>query len=176
MRKIFSCWEKWLNSRCYHWLRADETYLTQFQNQPQLFRQKALTGAERWAVVRSVSLILLFFAADWLVQIMVDTDSGFCFGLQALCLSGAFVMAIGAVGVVVSGKLGVNVFCWLVLVAILFLLVLLLEQMYTVSLGGHFVVGYVLFGACLGMAFGGCIVFSMVNDTKNYLKRIGILA
>lgn len=176
MRNLFSCWEKCLNSPVYHWLRADETYLTQFQNQPQLFRQKALTGAERWAVVRSVSLILLFFAADWLVQIMVDTDSGFCFGLQALCLSGAFVMAIGAVGVVVSGKLGVNVFCWLVLVAILFLLVLLLEQMYTVSLGGHFVVVYVLMGSGLGILFGCAILAWMVRDTKKFLKRIGILA
>ena len=176
MRKIFSCWEKWLNSRCYHWLRADETYLAQFLSHPRLFRQKALEGVQRWAVIRCILLVLLFFFASCLMQIVVARLPMLYFAMQAMVLSGAFVMAIGAVSVVVSGKLGVNVFCWLVLVAILFLLALLLEQMYTVSLGGHFVVVYVLMGSGLGILFGCAILAWMVRDTKKFLKRIEILA
>ena len=174
MRKIFSCWEKWQNSRVYHWLRADETYLSQFQKEPELFRQKALTGAERWAVIRCISLVLLLFLLSCLLLNVADVAVGFFFWLQAMILSAAFVLAIGAVGVAVTEKPCVTIFCWCTLGVCLILLAQLFEQMYTLSILGCIVVGHVLCGACMGMVLGCGIVLLMVKDTKAYLKRIGI--
>lgn len=174
MRKIFSCWEKWLNSRVYHWLRADETYLSQFQKEPELFRQKAVTGAERWMIIRCVSLVMLLFVVSCLLLSVANVAVGFFFWIQALILSVAFVLAIGAVGMAVSGKTSVTIFCWCVLGVCMMLLALLFEQMYTLSLLRFIVVGQVLGGACLGIVLGGGIVLFWLKDTKAYLKRIGI--
>lgn len=176
MRKIFSCWESLLNSPVYHWLRADETYLSQFQKEPELFRQKALTGAERWTIIRCVSLVMMLFVTSYLLLCVADVALGFFFWLQALILSAAFVLAIGAVGMAVSGKIGVTIFCWCVLAVCLMLLALLFEQTYTLSLLRSIVVGQVLCGACMGMILGGGIVFLFLKNTKAFFKRIGIRA
>ena len=69
MKKCFACWGKLKNSRWYHWLKADEAYLAQFQNHPQLFRLMAWNGAERWTALRCLMFALLALTGAWLLQL-----------------------------------------------------------------------------------------------------------
>lgn len=175
MRKIFSFWKPKLRADFFHWLKADEVYLKQYQNTPDLFYKETLEGVERWAIFRSMALICLIFFVSWGLQLVwiefFQQANPFFFLGQALLLGGAFSVAIGAIGI--AGRTSQAFVCWSVMAADVFLMALLFEQMYEVALLGHLVIVPLILGGAVGMVLGGALVLFWVKNTNRFLRHLG---
>ena len=175
MRKIFSFWKPRLWSDFFHWLKADEVYLQQFQNTSDIFYKETLEGVQRWAIFRSMALICLIFFVSWGLQLVwiefFQQANPFFFWLQALLLGGAFSVAIGAIGI--AGRTSQAFVCWSVMAADVFLMALLFEQMYEVALLGHLVIVPLILGGAVGMVLGGALVLFWVKNTNRFLRHLG---
>lgn len=175
MKKCFACWGKLKNSRWYHWLKADEAYLAQFQNHPQLFRLMAWNGAERWTALRCLMFALLALTGAWLLQLYWLCCGELFFFLQPFLLAGVFVWALG----IVYLSRGRNLFLFaggvFGLLTEVLLTIFLFEQLYILALFECVLLGHLLLGGALGFAFGYISVWALLYNMRRSLYLRGIL-
>lgn len=175
MGKWFAWWENFKNSPCYHWLKADEVYLAQFQNHPLLFQRMACYGAERWTAARCLLIALPALVVACLLQCYWLLCGEFFFFLQPFLLAGVFVLTLGILNLAWAQNLFLFVGGVLALLTEMMLTIFLFEQLYILTLFGCVLLGLVLFGGALGLVLGYISVWALLYNMKRSLYRRGVL-